>query len=1695
MTESLPHLRARRGHIKGAFTRLEHFVSNPVSVAAASVSDLEARRSRLVSAFKDYEDINVEITILDPNDDEQIEIVETKYYTLMAKLSDCIKKSDTSNDVKNSSKDVSMSKLPNIEISTYDGKDFTQFKPFMDLFTALIDNNKSLSDIQKLFYLRKYLQGEALSVIVNLPMVNESYPEALTLLKKRFDNKARLISNHINHLLDLPPMQKGTASSIRAFISEVQQQIYALKNLEQPTKHWDMLLISILSRKLDSYTYRAYHLERQNPDNLPTMDEFVSYLERRAIALEDSPALKSTYNESARGKSSPYKVSNVAAQDTPKQKPCIYCNKGHPIYLCPAFQTAAIGDRIEFAKSQNLCNVCLKPHKNKCKFNFRCKICKLNHNTLMHDEGPNDEKVGNLCNQQSTGNILLPTIRVKLTDTNGQNIYVKAVLDTGSQASLIKKDLVNKLKLPQIKTNTKIVGICNNISKLDSHTNILLHTGNNMELPISCHIVDTITSKLPQQYIDMSNIKLPEGVKLADPDFNVPSEIQLLLGADFYFKIIQNGQINLENGLVLQNTLFGHVIGGNLSFTKTQAQSNNNMVTNFVMQDTQENLTEVMNKFWLAEKIPERAEVTSEFQKAEEIFQNSVQLINNKFHVDMPLKEPMDQLNLGDSFSIALQRFYSLENKFKSHPEHFQLYKIFIDQYIEMGHAKIVDIGNYDVKNDPVYFLTFHGIHNQHSKTTSFRVVFNGSQKSKTGVSLNDKMYNGPTVQNELFDILTLFRTYRYTLMCDIAKMFRNVHINDEQKSLQNILWRDDPSKPVQCLQLQTVTYGLRASTFLSTRCLIELATRYQGQYPLAAKAMEQNTYVDDVICGADDVETLENLKKELISLLELGGFKLHKWCSNVDEILSDIPAEQKYFEELDFNKENIIKTLGVKYDINTDSFTFESPKSDESKLNTKRTILSFIGRIFDPLGLINPVVVSAKIFMQQLWALKIDWDTNLPDEQLDTWRKYLKKLNDMEKIEIKRGINVNDAKKVELIGYSDASLKAFGCCLYLRITDRRNKVHVDLLCSRSRVAPLGKVLTIPQLELNAALILAQLVNKVSKTLSCRFEHKIKLYSDSQIVLAWINNPPKSNTYINNRVKQIHTLVDSTMWGYVSTSENPADCLSRGMSPEKLKSHDLWFHGPAALLDPDFDINACSMTQELPAEPVLAITTQVTEKENCINLLNKYSDINKLERVVAYMLRFCKNCKNPNNKVAGTLTPKELKDAMIIIIRQTQRIYFSKEITCLLRDIPIKTGLNGLHPFLDQNLILRTGGRLQNANNISYDKMHPIIMPKACHITCLIIHREHLRLLHAGAKLVLSSLSQRYSIVNGIREVKKVLIKCLKCFQLKAAAARQLMGSLPAQRVTAARPFEVTGVDFCGPFNLKVSRIRKPLITKSYIAIFVCFVTKAVHAELVSDLTTETFMACLKRFIARRGVPKQIFCDNAQTFKGTANKLKELYDLISSKAHQQIVTNYCCKNYVKFKFIPSYSPEFGGLWEASVKSLKYHLKRVVGNLVLTFEELYTVITQIEAVLNSRPLLPMSAETSDYRYLTPSHFLIGTPLTSLPEDDHTDININRLKFWKVVEKLKQEFWKLWSKDYLTQLQNRPKWQNVQPNLKEGDLVIVKIDNNPSLTWPMARVVKTYPGRDGRVRVADVKMGHNGKIYNRSLNKLCPLPLND
>lgn len=643
---------------------------------------------------------------------------------------------------------------------------------------------------------------------------------------------------------------------------------------------------------------------------------------------------------------------------------------------------------------------------------------------------------------------------------------------------------------------------------------------------------------------------------------------------------------------------------------------------------------------------------SSEHELTEYIFQNTVQLKDNQFEVALPLKLPLNEVNnaLGDSFHFALKRFLNLEKKLHNNLSLFSEYQKFIHDYISLNHGHYVDIELYDFNKDAVYFLPHHAVLRPESKTTKLRTVFDASMKTNKRVSLNDLLLNGPTVQRDLFDILLLFRLGQYTFTTDIKQMFRNVRLTTEHTSLQNILWRDSPNESIKCIRLDTVTYGLKSSSYLATRCLKELADKNERNLPIGSSILSNCTYVDDVLYSDNDLNTSQKSH-----LLQLGSFQTHKWSSNDSRVIADVPPAEQHFEDVELQDDDCsLKTLGLRLVIKKDQFKVTCPEPFNTNKFTKREILAYIGRFYDPMGFVSPIIVQAKAIMQKLWISKTDWNATPDDDIQREWLDFSSSLAAMDPIFIDRNINITNSCTVELVGFCDASSStAYGCCVYLRVTHPSNEVKMHLICSKSRINPLQlKSVTVPRLELNAALLLSILIVKVRDTLKLKLNIKqTYLFTDSEIVLAWLRSEPMTlKAYVANRVTAISKNTHDCQWLYVNTKDNPADLVSRGVRPRELSTCSMWWNGPEFLHSLGYEfklsINLPTTPPEKKTSAALSSNqvTSVPSNNAVFESLHKNSSIHKMVRTLAYVQRFINNLKGC--KISHKyLSSKELNNA------------------------------------------------------------------------------------------------------------------------------------------------------------------------------------------------------------------------------------------------------------------------------------------------------------------------------------------------------------------------------------------------------------------------------------------------------------------
>ncbi|XP_076384377.1 uncharacterized protein LOC143262794 [Megalopta genalis] len=963
--------------------------------------------------------------------------------------------------------------------------------------------------------------------------------------------------------------------------------------------------------------------------------------------------------------------------------------------------------------------------------------------------------------------------------------------------------------------------------------------------------------------------------------FNIPGPIDAILGNQLFFTLLCLGRIKLcAQNIIIQETLVGWIVTGATTKQEQVAKGKSSRSLHASSLDN------ALTKFWEIEEIAERKNLSSEEQACENHFvENTVRDVHGRYIVRLPFN---DRKNfIGES-----------------------------REYLALGHMTEIS----DARDGKEFYLPHHAVIKECSFTTKVKVVFDASAKSSSGVSLNDALLVGPTIQDNLWAIL------------------------------------------------------LR-----SVRCLQQLAEDEQIRFPNASRTFKEDFYVDDLLTGASTFNEAINLRNELIDLAGNGGFQLHL-------------SQTK-------------KTLGVFWNPSSDSVTYAVNSFSETRL-TKRLVLSQIAQLFDPLGLLGPVIIRAKIIMQDIWKSKVTWDQPIPQDIAEVWLETRNELAQLDNFSCPRRVMLETSREIQLHGYCDASERTYGACIYIRTLDHSGR--------------------------------------------------------------WIRTAPHLlKTFVANRDSEIQTDSDPRNWMHVSGRDNPADYISRGQLASTFMNNKVWLNGPAWL-----SLDECFWPQlDIPQREIL-------ERKTTITFLAR-EGTNDLSK----------------NRLTGNLSTTEIRKAHLVIIKQAQLEAFPIEINCLERKTAMPKGsrILNLNPFLDQDKLLRVGGRLRHAP-LSYCQKHPLLLPHRHHITNLIIESEHLRHWHAGTQATLNAVRQIYWPIDGMRATKNVIHKCIRCFRVKPKVPAYIMGDLPKNRVTRARPFQNVGVDYCGPFFIKEKKVRNRCKIKTYVAIFVCFVTKAVHLELTSDLTTESCLGAFKRFFARRGKATNIYSDNGTNFVGAKNEITEVQRFLSSNEHNSKINRFLSDQGINWHFSPPRSPHFGGLWEAAVKSFKGHLYKTIGNELFTFEQLNTYIIEVEAILNSRPLTPLSSDPNDLTALSPSHFLIGDSLMQLPEYDLRDTPVNKLSSWQHIQRVKQHFWNRWSNEYLQTLHTRNKWHIPNDTQhKKGTLVIIREDNTPPLTWKLGRIIDICPGRDKIVRVATVKTAQG--TYQRAIKKLSPLPIDD
>ena len=1624
-------------------------------------------------------------------------------------------------------------RLPKISVPTFDGN-MLNWTSFWEQFEIAVHSKEGLRDVEKLAYLKDAVKdGPAKHVIEGLSRTAGSYAEAIECLRERYDRPRLIHQAHVRAILEAPSPKSGSGQELRQLHDVVKQHMRALEAMRCDSL--ETFISSLLELKLDRSSMFAWQNQTKDKKEVPPYADLLEFIDLRARASESiSHEGQKRQSQTVSSKGNVH-VKTTYATSASINNSCVVCGANkHPLYTCRKFRSLPSPQRVEIARKNQLCYNCLQPghFKPQCKSDQTCTKCRRPHHTLLHDQFDRDrgnrssERAGRDRRPSSSSEVdgsshhtshlsspnpgaqrgaLLMTCQIAIVTSDGSMTKARALLDCASSTSFVTERLAQRLRLPRRRQRAQIAGIGGDERALSSHSVVNFDIANSKSLDlgrisgpqwkVEAVVLPKITTKLPTFPVSLnSNWKHLKGLRLADPDFGVPGYIDVLLGVDVFNHVVCQGRrMGPPGSPIALNTRFGWVLSGTVNFDSPQEQ----VISCFSSSLTGD---ELLQKFWEVENCDFRSPpLTLEEQTVVDHFEKNYRRDDvGRFIVPLPMKEKTDPL--GESRTLAVRRFSSLERAMRSKGT-LNTFNEAVREYFEQGHAEPVPLGDLSKPCQDVFYLPMHAVCKDTSTTTKLRVVFDASAKSSTGVSLNDQLLVGPTVHAPLIDVLIRFRRYQVAITTDVSKMYRAVLLPKTQRDLHRFVWRRNGRDELRDYRMTRLTFGVSGSSFAANMAIKRNAVLHERSHPRAALAVHESFYVDDGLTGANSIPEATSLQNELQELFELGGFLLRKWKSNEPAVLRHLPSElvdKGSSLELPAERE-FTKVLGIEWNTEQDSLRLAPGIFSSGITLTKRALASNVARVYDILGWYSPAVIKIKILLQQLWTLKIGWDDVVPSVVQQTWEKWEQGLPALGEQLIPRcyfpkGIDVTS---VQLHGYCDASEVAYGGVVYLRSVAYDKTTHVSLVMAKSKVAPI-KTISMPRLELCGAVVLARLLHHCRHVLDIPLSDTFA-WTDSTVVLSWLRgNPRRFKPFAGNRVAEIMELVPPERWQHVPGVSNPADCLSRGLYPSELVGYRTWWNGPSWLSGP---------TSDWPVLPELADKPEPSEEREGFDsllevnllthpiklpLLERVSSYERLRRVTAWIRRFVRNCRAKVRNEAlelNALTNPELNAAEEQWIATIQQFAFPEELKALQKGKEVLSGrLLAFHPFVDAKGLIRVGGRLEHSNE-PFERKHPLILPGEHKFTRLIIRSEHLRLLHAGPTLVAASLARRFAIVGARKAVRDVTRSCVICRRVGGKPRPQLLGQLPPDRLRPGPVFDQVGVDFAGPVLIKSGRIRKPTITKAYVCVFVSFTVKAVHLEPVSELTTSAFIATLRRFVARRGKPSVIWSDHGTNFVGAARELKELHQFSKDQGTKSAITNFCAKQHINWRFTPEHAPHFGGLWEAAVKSFKHHFRRVVGSVRLTFEELTTMLTQVEACLNSRPLTPIPYPEEGLEALTPGHFLTGTPLEALPDPPASFRPIPLLRRWHLCQTLSRHFWNRWSAEYLNVLQNLAKWRRTSPNLKVGDIVCVRGEQTPPTKWPLARIQEVVRGNDGLVRVVVIRTAKG--VYKRPIMKIVPL----
>ena len=1655
--------------------------------------------------------------------------------------------------------------LPKMELFEYDGNPL-QYYSFITTFDETVDKVAS-SGASKLNRLIKYTTGEAHTAIHSCLALGgeEGYDTARAILESRFGDNLAIAQAYIR-LLGSTSLVKS-AKELRQLADQLADCNIVLKRLGSIQEVESQRFIASVVDRLQPYIKNKWRklamYDKRKKDKYPSFSELVEF-----VTCEADSALDPVYGETGMlkfGRSNNQRQNNggssgasgvsgkqrfsdqrqsrvqstsLASSEGRTVKPCSFCQQSHRLYQCNEFRALKPELKLKHVTECKLCENCLLDNHavERCFRQSMCGIegCNQKHSRLLHSsktQGEIQKSSPSMIGyqvvtgfSQSSARVCVPVVQVKVNNS----VKCVAMLDTCSTTTFCSEKLANKLGLKGIPVSYDLTTLESECSHKQTRFIPVMYI-EACESSFSLRnvfVIDTIPSSKAQVEVERYS-------HLSGIDFvNEECEVDILVGQDnaellipvevrkgcssnepFAIRTVLGWSLHGSTGVGSNADICGLVQSGKVSYKA---------VSHFVQSSSVgfETLESKVDRMWSLDQegLGSLGEALScEDSAVLDMWNKSVQFVDGHYELPIPWKP---DVFVPDNFDVAESRFKSLCSSLRKRGL-FERYQCEIQKLLDKGYAESVVIDPYRMSESKfpsskfqipcskIWYLPHHAVISD-KKPDKLRVVFDCAAQYH-GESLNDKCFQGPDLNNKLIHVLLRFREHEVAVMADVEAMYYQVKVKPEHRDALRFLWMDEEGELVK-YRMNAHIFGGVWCACIATYAMRRTIEDQKIEDVFVKDVIKRAFYVDDCLKSVSSSEEAMKVIEDVREVLKKGGFNLTKFVSNKEEVLQAVDEEDRAKEVKEFGEEMMSKALGVKWDVKDDEFKFRVNMQEREV--TRKTMLSTIASMYDPLGLVSPCVIRGRMIFQEATRLQLSWDEEVPEYIREEWNGWIRSLEGLKEVSFPRCMNVKpeEGVKYEVHNFSDASQKGFGCCSYLKCIKKNGEVQVCLIYSKARVCPMKHV-TIPRLELQAAVMSAQVNQVVCEELDIPISASY-FWVDSQIVLAYIKNKKRRlKTYVANRVSMIHSLSREEDWKHVAGKKNPADIISRGADPKELKK-GLWKEGPEFLKEEEEELQVETVPEideedeEIKSERIKESRRNVKKaqvmliqneenKENKnereeleerrktpVEMMAEYcSSWQKMKRMIVWLMKVKSRLKNKDVKRRKeTIEVEEMKAAEELIIKEVQRKKYAKEIESLKSENKVakSSSIRNLLPSLNQQGVLCVGGRLRNAKNIEIETKNPYIMPPEEAVTKLIVKEYH-DIAHQGTEWTLSLLRKKYWITKPRRVIKAVRKECVPCKKMFDQPKNQKMADLPEERIEDEdnRPFQYVGIDCFGPFYVNQGRAQ----VKKYGCVYTCMKMRAIHIEKLNTLETDSFINSFRRFMARRGTPKKVWSDNGTNFVGASPDLIKCMQ----KLDEEKIRSFGLKKEVEWKFNTPHASHMGGVWERQIRTIRKVLTSLLSKHEdkLTDEVLETLFCEVESMVNSRPLTKLSEEVDDMSTISPNQLLLlNEEIQDMPGKFICQDKYKQR--WKYIQYLANQFWKKWVKAYLPELQKRSKWYDPQLEIKIGDVVLLLEENTPRYLWPLGLVVEVKKGRDGLVRTVKVKT--RSTILIRPLSKV-------